>query len=91
MNPDNWDQNTKNYIKSTEQGAATSVYAALSEEWKNKGGKYLSDCIEQPPFSHPENPMYVPDDGYAPWAYDEEKAKQLWKDSLKMVGIADDQ
>jgi len=26
-----------NYMKSAEQGAATSVYAAVSEEWKNKG------------------------------------------------------
>jgi len=26
-----------NYMKSAEQGAATSIYAALSEEWKDKG------------------------------------------------------
>ena len=81
----------ENYMKSPEQGAATSVYAALSEEWKNKGGKYLSDCEEQAPFAHAEDPMFVGDDGYAPWAYDEEKAKKLWSDSLKMVGMVDDQ
>ena len=80
-----------NYMKNPEQGASTSVYAALSEEWKNKGGKYLSDCLEQPPFSHPDDPMFVGDDGHAPWAYDEEGAKTLWKDSLKMVGLKDDQ
>jgi NAD(P)-dependent dehydrogenase (short-subunit alcohol dehydrogenase family) len=33
-------------VKSSGQGASTSVYAALSEEWKHKGGKYLSDCRE---------------------------------------------
>ena len=33
-----WDSpEIRNYMKDTEQGAATSVYAALSEEWKNKG------------------------------------------------------
>jgi hypothetical protein len=80
-----------NYMKNSEQGASTSVYAALSEEWKNKGGKYLSDCVEQPAFSHPDEPMFIGDDGYAPWAYDEEGANTLWKDSFKMVGMQDDQ
>lgn len=33
-----WDNETNNnYLKSVEQGAATSIYAAISEEWKNKG------------------------------------------------------
>ena len=80
-----------NYMKNTEQGASTSVYAALSEEWKNKGGRYLSDCVEQAEFQHRENPMFVGDDGYEKWAYDEEAEKRLWKDSLKMVGMEDDQ
>lgn len=78
------------YMKNTEQGASTSIYAALSEEWKNKGGRYLSDCLEQPAFSHPENPMYIGDDGYAEWAYDEASEKRLWKESLKMVGLEED-
>lgn len=71
-----------NAIKNAEQGAATSVYAAVSEEWKNKGGRYLSDCVEQGPTQHPENPMYVGDDGYEKWVYDEEAAKRLWMESL---------
>jgi NAD(P)-dependent dehydrogenase (short-subunit alcohol dehydrogenase family) len=81
---------TMKYMKNTEQGASTSIYAALSEEWKNKGGRYLSDCLEQPAFSHPENPMYIGDDGYAEWAYDEASEKRLWKESLKMVGLEED-
>lgn len=85
------DDEQAKYMKNTEQGAATSVYAALSEEWKHKGGRYLSDCVEQKAFAHPENPMFVGDDGYATWAYDEEKEKRLWKDSLRMVGLSDDQ
>lgn len=81
----------ENYMKSPEQGAATSVYAALSEEWKHKGGRYLSNCVEEKPFAHKGNPMAVGDDGYEEWAYDEAKEKRLWKDSLKMVGLEDDQ
>jgi NAD(P)-dependent dehydrogenase (short-subunit alcohol dehydrogenase family) len=83
------DPKVKAYMKNTEQGAATTVYAALSEEWKNKGGRYLSDCIEQPPFSH-EDIMTIGDDGYAKWAYDAEAEGRLWRDSLKMVGMEDD-
>ena len=74
-----------NYMKSTAQGAATSVYALLSEEWKHKGGKYLTNCAEAGPFGGDSS---VPgDDGYATWAYDETKEKQLWKDSLKLTGM----
>lgn len=83
------DPTTVAYMKDVGQGASTSVYAALSEEWKHKGGKYLSDCLEQAPFAHPENPAFIGDDGYAEWAYDEEGAKKLWADSLKMVGVTD--
>lgn len=78
------------YMKSTEQGASTSVYAALGEEWKNKGGRYLSDCQEMGPFAG-KNPMGVGDDGYATWAYDEAAEKRLWKESLEMVGLKDDE
>lgn len=80
-----------NYMKSPAQGAATSVYAALSEEWKHKGGRYLSNCVEEKPFAHQGQPMAIGDDGHATWAYDESKEKQLWADTLKMVGLEDDQ
>jgi NAD(P)-dependent dehydrogenase (short-subunit alcohol dehydrogenase family) len=86
-----WDNETvRNYMKSPEQGAATSVYAALNGEWKNKGGRYLSNCAEQKPFVDKGDALGVGDDGYQTWAYDEEKAKTLWKDSLKMVGLKDE-
>jgi NAD(P)-dependent dehydrogenase (short-subunit alcohol dehydrogenase family) len=78
------------YNKSPAQGAATSVYAALAEEWKDKGGRFLSDCMEQGPVvGNP--PLGVDGDGYKPWAYDEEGEKRLWTDSLRMVGMADDE
>jgi hypothetical protein len=81
-------------MMNTAQGAATSVYARLSEEWKFKGGKYLSKCVEQVPAAGTEaEGVQVPlgDDGYASWAFDEASKKQLWKDSLGMLGLDDDQ
>ncbi|OCL05058.1 short-chain dehydrogenase [Glonium stellatum] len=82
-----WDTPTvRAYMKSPAQGAATSVYAAVSKEWANKGGRYLSDCAEQGEFGKQDKPQGR-DDGYKPWAYDEEGERRLWKDSLKMVGL----
>jgi hypothetical protein len=38
----------RRYMKDAAQGAATSVYAAVSSaEWEGKGGRYLSDCVVQ--------------------------------------------
>jgi hypothetical protein len=34
-------------FKSSAQGAAKTVYAAVSREWSYKGGRYLSSCMEQ--------------------------------------------
>lgn len=76
--------------KSTQQGAATTAYAALSRDWEGKGGVYLSNCAIMGPFKA-DNPMNVDDDGYAPYAYDAASEGRLWKDSLKMVGLEDDQ
>jgi NAD(P)-dependent dehydrogenase (short-subunit alcohol dehydrogenase family) len=37
-----------NLMKSPEQGAATTVWAAIGQEWATKGGKYLNDCTVPP-------------------------------------------
>lgn len=76
----------RNYMKSPEQGAATTVYAALSREWEGRGGRYLEDCQESGKTEDP-SPLAV---GYHPRAYNEEGEKRLWADSLKFVGIKDD-
>lgn len=34
------------YIKTTQQGAATSVWAAIAKDLKDKGGKYLESMQE---------------------------------------------
>jgi NAD(P)-dependent dehydrogenase (short-subunit alcohol dehydrogenase family) len=81
------------YMKSPAQGAATSVYAAVSKALEGKGAKWLSNCEEWGPLqsggAHRKG-FRLGDDGYAPWAFDEEGAKQLWADSCKMVGVYDD-
>ena len=75
------------YAKNPAQGAATSVYAALSKEWEGRGGWYLEDCAESPPVKEGYSAIDV---GYVPHAYDEKGEKRLWVDSLKMVGLEDD-
>jgi NAD(P)-dependent dehydrogenase (short-subunit alcohol dehydrogenase family) len=75
-------------MMNTEQGAATTIYAAVSKEWEGRGGKYLSKCIEQKPVE--SKPAVLGDDGYSAWAYDAEKEGRLWKESLKMVRMDDD-
>lgn len=74
-------------FKNAAQGAATTVYAAISKDWEGKGGRYLEDCAESGPVQEPSS-ILLP--GYAPHAYDAEKEKKLWLDSLKMVGLEGD-
>ena len=80
--------------KSTAQGAATTVHAAFSRDWEGKGGIYLLNFAVMGPFrKQPPKSVYdddVTDDGYLPRAYDAACEGRLWKDSLKMVGLKDD-
>lgn len=73
--------------QSPEQGASTTVWAAVSPELEGKGGKYLEQCHVSTPV--PEG-AGIYDPGYAPHAYDEEKEGKLWKESLNLVGLEDD-
>ena len=81
------DETMANYMKSPEQGAATTTYAALSKDWEGKGGRYLEDCAE----SDLSKTSGSTSPGYAPHAFNEQGEKRLWVDSLKFVGIGDDQ
>ena len=76
----------KDHMKSPEQGAATTVYAALSKDWEGKGGRYLEDCQESEKTNDP-SPTAT---GYHPRAYNEEGEKRLWADSLQLVGLKDE-
>jgi NAD(P)-dependent dehydrogenase (short-subunit alcohol dehydrogenase family) len=58
--------------KSLEQGAATTVWAAVAPELDGFGGTYLADCQVT--------------DQHAPWARDPESAARLWALSELLVG-----
>ncbi|CZR58188.1 related to reductases [Phialocephala subalpina] len=73
--------------KSPEQGASTTVLAAVSKELEGKGGKYLEECQISVPVAEGAGRY---DSGYGAHAYDEEKEGRLWKESLKLVGLEDD-
>ena len=69
-------------MKSPEQGAATTVWAAVGKEWEGRGGKFLEDCSISEPFQGGAKGLTP---GYATFAYDEEAAQKLWELSLDMV------
>lgn len=77
-------------MKNVEQGAATSVFAALSPHFDDtgNGGRYLADVGEDDPVgsnSYPAGP------GYAAHVYDEEKEEQVWRISCEAVGVSVDE
>ena len=87
---DVWEQpDVKARTKTPAQGAATSVYAALSRDCEGKGGVFTANCAVQGPFKGSSS-LDITDDGYAPYAYDAKSEARLWKDSLAMVGVRED-
>ncbi|KAL7789778.1 hypothetical protein V8C37DRAFT_411106 [Trichoderma ceciliae] len=75
-------------LKSPEQGAATQVWAAVGKEWEGRGGKYLADVAEAKPGPH-DRDMLSPTT--ASHTYNAAEETRLWKDSLKIVGLEDDE
>lgn len=76
-------------LKSPEQGAATTVWAAIGKEWENKGGKYLSNCAEAMRGNDDDGDMSAA--GYVSHTYNMENEGRLWEDSMKIVGSINDQ
>ena len=70
-------------IKTPEQGAATTVWAAVGAEWEGRGGRFLEDCSVSEPFVDAGAKGVAP--GYVPYAYDEGAARKLWELSLELV------
>ncbi len=70
-------------LKSVEQGAATSVWCAVSPQLDGKGGVYCEDC---------DIAAVVPDDsklssGVRRWAIDKPTAKALWDLSERLTNL----
>ncbi|CAM1507170.1 Fc.00g068110.m01.CDS01 [Cosmosporella sp. VM-42] len=81
------DKNIIKLFKTPEQGAATTVLAAVGKEWEGKGGKYLEDCVEAQ-CGEGGNAFFGV--GYVRQTYDRKNEERLWKDSLELVGVSDD-
>lgn len=79
------DKNSFKLMKDIPQGAATSVLAAVGLVWEGRGGRYIADCAEQGPAKDGASAWDMSDQGYAPWAFNEENAKKLWDLSNKLV------
>ena len=76
----------KSMLKSLQEGAATTVVAAIGKGWEGKGGRYLEDCQEAP--RGPDNTERF-GFGYAPHTYDPALEARLWSDTLEILGIED--
>jgi NAD(P)-dependent dehydrogenase (short-subunit alcohol dehydrogenase family) len=70
-------------IKTTEQGAATSVLLAVSPELEGVGGKYYEDCQEAQVIQRRGQSGSA---GVAPYALDPANAERLWEVSERMLG-----
>lgn len=76
-------KNAGDIWKTVQQGAATSVWAAVSNDLDGLGGAYVEDC---------NIAVVVPDGstapfGVRPWALDKESAERLWKACEEMTGV----
>lgn len=72
-----------NEFKTIEQGAATSVWCATSDELKGMGGVYCEDCnIAE---EVPEDSLKA--NGVRPWAINPDYAKRLWQLSEELTGV----
>lgn len=75
------------WVKSREQGAATTVLAAVGKEWEGKGGEYLEDCVVST--IGPESPGFMPGlVGIQDYIHDEAKETKLWELTLKTLGLS---
>jgi NAD(P)-dependent dehydrogenase (short-subunit alcohol dehydrogenase family) len=69
-------------FKTPEQGASTSVWAAVGPELEGVGGLYLENCAEAAPFDR-ANPFV----GVMDYALDPAAAEELWTLSKDVAGV----
>jgi NAD(P)-dependent dehydrogenase (short-subunit alcohol dehydrogenase family) len=76
----------KKRLQTAEQGAATTVWAAVSRDalGDDVKGRYVEQCAVSGPTEGKEPGI---DLGYAEWAYDLEDARRLWDASFEVVGL----
>ena len=74
---------TKYELKTVEQGASTSVWAAVAPELDGVGGKYLEDCQISKLSTKEE--ILKNFFGYLAYSVDKENALKLWNLSLEWI------
>ena len=70
-------------VKSCDQGAATTIWAAVSPMLDGLGGLYCEDC-DIARLAAADDPSAY---GVRPWAIDDVAAEKLWALSVKLTGI----
>jgi NAD(P)-dependent dehydrogenase (short-subunit alcohol dehydrogenase family) len=72
--------------KTTGQGAATTLVAAVAPEFERTGGHYLDDCREA--YTVPNDAVLsTHSHGVKEWALDPDAAEKLWSVSLATLGL----
>ena len=71
-------------FKTIEQGAATTIWAAVTPQLKGKGGLYCENC-DIAAMVPADSKLYS---GVRPWAVDEAAAEALWILSEKLTAIS---
>lgn len=66
-----------------EQGAATTIWAAVGKVWEGKGGEYLTNCSIAGPA---EDLVSTMETGAAPFVHEPESEDRLWELSARLVG-----
>ena len=79
--------NVTSRLKPGEQGAATSVWAAVGHELEGVGGRYLEGCQEAAPYAPVPGSTEMPFHGYMPYALNPDHAERLWVLSQDLVGL----
>ncbi|KAI0118367.1 putative short-chain dehydrogenase [Nemania sp. FL0031] len=69
-------------LKSTAQGAATQVWAAVAKVWEGQGAIYLEECRKGHECEEPD----LLNGGYKAYVFDKEAEEKLWDMSCKLVG-----
>jgi hypothetical protein len=71
-------------FKNIEQGAATTIWCAVSPQLNGKGGVYCENCDIAPIFPADSR---LPA-GVRPWAVDKAAAEALWALSEKLTSVS---
>lgn len=71
--------------KTAEQGAATTLWAALAPELEGVGGRYLENCAVGTPWAESADTAKLPVGQHLPFLLDADRATRLWSLSEALI------